>query len=412
MRPLGSLAGTKGSAHRGARRLNNTLIVGQIALSFVLLVSAGLVLKSFQKLLRTDLGFDPQRVTSMTMALPPQRYGMADKTQNVVFTSALVERIRSVPGVTAAAAMFPAIYANDVNTDGYLVEGQAPAAESSAATQTVQISATPGLIATLGMHLLYGRDFTSADQKSSVPVVIVDQELAHRYWKGGEAIGKRIRMSGDTTWRTIVGEVESIRDENVATPARPHTFFPYAQNPGSRPTLAVRTAGPTSAGTVAAIRRTIAELDASIALDNVGPLSNAISRSLEDRRLTELLLAGFAAAALALAVIGLYGVMALYVAGRQREFGVRAAIGAAPGRLVALVLREGATLAVVGLLIGGTAAMLATRWKRSLLYDVSPNDPIVFAVLAATLLAVAVAACGVPAARAARSDPSRTLRAE
>lgn len=308
--------------------------------------------------------------------------------------------------------MFPAIYANDVNTDGYLVEGQAPAAESSAATQTVQISATPGLIATLGMHLLYGRDFTSADQKSSVPVVIVDEELAHRYWKGGEAIGKRIRMSGDTTWRTIVGEVESIRDENVATPARPHTFFPYAQNPGSRPTLAVRTAGPTSAGTVAAIRRTIAELDASIALDNVGPLSNAISRSLEDRRLTELLLAGFAAAALALAVIGLYGVMALYVAGRQREFGVRAAIGAAPGRLVALVLREGATLAVVGLLIGGTAAMLATRWKRSLLYDVSPNDPIVFAVLAATLLAVAVAACGVPAARAARSDPSRTLRAE
>jgi len=409
---VGSLAGTKSSAHRGVRRLNNTLVVGQIALSFVLLASAGLVLESFQKLLRTDLGFDPQSVTSMTMALPPQRYGMSDKTQNVVFTSALVERIRTMPGVTAAAAMFPAIYANDVNTDGYLVEGQAPPTGSGAETQTVQISATPGLIAALGMHLLYGRDFTSGDQERSVPVVIVDEELAHRYWNGGEAIGKRIRMSGDTTWRTIVGIVQSIRDENVATPARPHTFFPYAQNPGSRPTLAVRAAGATSAATVAAIRRTIAELDPSIALGDVRPLSVAISRSLEDRRLTELLLVGFAVAALALAVIGLYGVMALYVAGRQREFGVRAAIGAAPGRLVALVLGEGATLAVVGLVIGAAAALLATRWLRSLLYDVRPHEPVVYAVLAATLLVVAVAACGIPAARAARSDPSTPLRAE
>jgi ABC-type antimicrobial peptide transport system permease subunit len=163
---------------------------------------------------------------------------------------------------------------------------------------------------------------------------------------------------------------------------------------------------------VAAIRRTVAELDASIALDNVRPLSDAISRSLEDRRLTEVLLGGFAVAALGLAAIGLYGVMALYVSGRQREFGVRAAIGAAPGRLVAHVLREGATLAVLGLVIGAAAAMVATRWVRSLLYDVSPNDPIVFAVLATTLLVVAVAACGVPAARAARSDPSTPLRAE
>lgn len=409
---VGSLAGTKGSAHRGTRRLNNTLVVGQIALSFVLLVSAGLVLESFQKLLRTDLGFDPQRVMSMTMALPPQRYGMADKTQNVIFTSAMLERIRSISGVTAAAAMFPAIYANDVNSDGYRVEGQAPPSGASSETQTVQISATPGLIATLGMHLLYGRDFTSDDQPTSVPVVIVDEELAHRYWTGGEAIGKRIRMTGDTAWRTIVGVVEGIRDENVATPARPHTFFPYAQNPGSRPTLAVRTTGAASATTVAAIRRTVAELDASIALDNVRPLSDAISRSLEDRRLTEVLLGGFAVAALGLAAIGLYGVMALYVSGRQREFGVRAAIGAAPGRLVAHVLREGATLAVLGLLIGAAAAMVAMRWVRSLLYDVSPNDPIVFAVLATTLLVVAVAACGVPAARAARSDPSTPLRAE
>lgn len=409
---VASLTGAKASAHRGARRLNNTLVVGQIALSFVLLVAAGLVLESFQKLLRTDLGFDPHDVTSMTMALPAQRYGMADKTQNVVFTAALIDRIRSIPGVTAAAAMFPAIYANDVNTDGYLVEGPATPNEANSAAQTVQISATPGLIATLRMHLVYGRDFTSADQKTSVPVVIVDDALAHRYWTGDEAIGKRIRMSGDTTWRTIVGVVRSIRDENVATPARPHTFFPYAQNPGSRPTLAVRTTATTSASTLAAIQRTIAALDPSIALDNVRPLSDAIGRSLEDRHVTELLLTGFAVAALALAAIGLYGVMALYVAGRQREFAVRAAIGAAPRRLIAHVLREGATLAVVGLLIGGAAAMLASRWFRSLLYDVSPNDPIVFTALATMLLVVAVAACGIPAARAARSDPARPLRAD
>jgi putative ABC transport system permease protein len=408
---VASLAGTKSSAHRGARRVNNGVVVGQIALSFVLLVSAGLVLESFRKLLHTDLGFDPQRVTTMTMALPPQRYGMNDKKQNVIFTSALIERVRSLPGVAAVGAMFPSIYANDVNTDGFLVEGHAPPSGSSNETQTVQISATPGLFTTLGMHLLYGRDFAWDDKKSSVPVVVVDEALARRYWRGGEAIGKRIRMTGDTTWWTIVGVVQSIRDEDIAKPARPHTFFPYAQSPGSRPTLAVRAAGNGSAALVAVVRKAIAELDASIALDNVGPLSNAISRSLEDRRVTELLLTGFAAAALALAAIGLYGVMALYVAGRRREFGVRAAIGAAPGRLVALVLREGATLSVLGLLIGGAVAMFATRWLRSLLYDVSPNDPIVFAVLAATLLLVALAACGIPAVRAARSDPAAPLRA-
>ena len=406
-----SLAGQKSSAQGGARHLNNLLIVGQIGLSFVLLVSAGLMLKSFRHLMQTDLGFEPAGVTTLTMPLPPQRYGMNSTDQNVAFTTSVVDRVRAQPGVRAVGAIFPALYANDVNSDGFLVEGHAPPPGTSSETQTVQLSVTPGLLSTLEMRLLYGRDFTARDRSTTLPVVIVDDELAHRYWRGAEALGHRIRTTGDTTWLTIVGVVASIRDEDVARPARPHTFFPYAQSPGSRPTLVVRTSG-AGAGPTEAIRRTIVQLDPGVALTNVRPLADAIALSLEQRRLTQALLTGFAALALILAGVGLYGVISLYVANRHREFGIRLAVGAAPSMLVQLVLREGVGLAVIGVALGAGGAALATRWVRALLYEVTTNDPIVFALLALALLGVAAVACYFPARRAAKSDPLIALRSD
>jgi predicted permease len=403
------LSGQKESAHGSARRLNSTLVVAQLGLSVMLLVSAGLVLKSFRHLLNVDLGFDPSGVTAVLMPLPHERY--MDDHKIAAITSQAVARVGAIPGVRAAAAAFPLPYSGGVNTDGYLIEGHAPPAVAGSETQTAQVLVTPGFFRALRIPLLYGRDFDVSDRDSSIKVVVVDDALAGRYWKGAEAIGKRMRTTGDSTWLTIVGVVGSVRDEDVASEPRPHTYFPYSQAPANRPSLAVRTTGDPSS-VVTAIRKTIAEIEPGIPLDNIRPLSESISRALDNRRLTEILLATFALLAVTLAAIGIYGVMSLYVSHRHREFGIRLAVGAEPDNLVRLVLAEGMTLATGGVVIGVAGALVGTRWVRTLLYEVSPADPVVYASLAALLLAVAFASCYLPARRAAKSDPLVALRAE
>lgn len=402
----------RASGDAAGRRTTNLLVVSQIGLSLVLLLAAGLVLASFRHLLDTNLGFAPNDLLGATMPLPPQRYMMGDsgRVRNLAFATTVVERARSLHGVVSAGIMFPAIYASDVNTDGYIVEGHAAPATGSEA-QAVQISISPGLLATLGVPLRFGRDFTAADRNNSVPVTIIDQELAHRYWPDGKAIGHQIRTTGDTTWLTIVGVAGNVRDEDVATPPRAHMYFPYAQQPGSRPTLVVRTAAGTSNMAVA-LRTTVAAVDPGVPLDNVHPLTDAIGRSLASRRVAELLLGGFATVALLLAGLGLYGLLSLYVTSRRREFGVRLAIGAAPPRVAWLVVREGLMLACGGVLVGVGAGLIVTRWARGLLYGISPSDPHVYLVLSAATLLLSVLVCLVPALRAARSDPLVALRSE
>jgi putative ABC transport system permease protein len=394
------------------RRTTNLLVVAQIGLSLVLLLTAGLVLASFRQLLNTNLGFEPDGVLTATMALPAERYAMGDSgyARNVAFAASVVDQARALRGVRSAAIMFPAIYANDANTDGYIVEGQgAPATGSEA--QAVQISVSPELFATLGIPLRSGRTFSPADRAGTVPVVIIDEELARRYWRDGNAVGRRIRTTGDTTWLTIVGVAGDVRDENVADPPRAHMYFPYAQSPGSRPTLVVRTTQAT-VSLSEALRRTLNGLDRGVPLDNVHPLDEAIGRSLASRRVAELLLGGFAAVALLLASLGLYGVLSLQVTSRRRELGVRLAIGAAPSRLAWLVVRDGLALACSGLVAGIVVGLAVTHWTRALLYGVSPTDPRVYGALVAGALGVSLLVCLVPALRAARSDPLVALRSE
>ena len=402
-------AGSQREAGGVARRLNDGLVVAQLGLSFVLLVSAGLVLKSFQRLLNTDLGFEPANVTSIALPLPMQRY--MDRGRLLAFTSDLLPRIAATPGVRGAGLIYPPPYSGGVNTDGYLIEGHAPPALAGSETQTVQVVVSPGTFAALRMPLRYGRDFDASDVPGSQRVVVVDEALADRYWKGAEAIGKRMRLTGDTTWFTIVGVVGSVRDEDVATEPRPHSYFPISQDPTNRPALVVRTAGD-NASAVASVRATIARMEPLVPLDDVHPLGASISRALENRRITQLLLAGFAIAALVLAAIGIYGVMSLYVVQRRREFGVRLAVGAEPRNLLVLVLKQGARFALGGLLLGGAVAFLGTRSLGAMLYQVHPDDPIVFASLAVVLAAVAIVSCFVPARRAARSDPLEVLRSD
>ncbi|HEU4786504.1 MAG TPA: ABC transporter permease, partial [Gemmatimonadaceae bacterium] len=398
-----------GSARGSSRRMNNILVAAQLALSVVLLVSAGLVLKSFRHLIATDLGFEPTGVTTIALPLPAKQYSQRPAMEAVV--AQLVDRVRSVPGVSDAAIAWAFPYSGNTTTDGYVVEGHTDLAASGFETQTVLNGVSPGYFKALRIPLLYGRDFTLADRDSTLPVTVINEALSHRYWRGRDAIGKRIRVTGDTTWLTIVGVVGSVRDEDVAIESRPHSYTPFAQTPDPRPMLAIRTQGDPRP-VIAAVRRAVAEVEPGIPLDNVRPLSSWISRALDTRRMTEMLLVGFGILAALLASVGIFGVMSLYVTHRYREFGIRLAVGAEPRNLVRLVLGQGATLAIAGLVVGVGGAIVATRWIRALLYEVSPTDPVVFALLPLALGIVAVASCYLPARRAAQSDPLTVLRTD
>jgi predicted permease len=318
--------------------------------------------------------------------------------------------VRAVPGVRSASLSWSMPFEGNSNVDGYLIDGR-PTPPSGNVDQTMQTAASPGFFATAGITLLEGRDFTSEDDSAHTLVAVVNDVIANRYWPHGGALGKRIRVTGDPQWSTIVGVVRSARDMDAAAPPGPHIYASLAQLGGNQLSLGIRTDGD-AAAVIPGVRAALTRIEPSIPLERARPLTSYVEQSRASRRLTELLLVGFAALAVILASVGIFGVMSLSVANRSREFGVRLAIGAAPGTLVAHVLREGAVLAAVGVGLGVVLALAATRWIANMLFAVSPTDPAVFATLSLLLGAVAVVACWLPARRAARSDPLVVLRAD
>jgi predicted permease len=401
-------AGQRESSRGSSRRMNNALVVAQLSLSVMLLIAAGLVLKSFQRLTQVDLGFRSEDVTSIALALP-QRIS-SDAASIKAFMNVTLARVRAVPGVQSASLAWALPMGDGGNYDGFLIDGR-PVPPTGNEDQIYQNAVSPGHFTTVGIPLLVGRDFAVTDDTTSLNVGIVDATLANRYWKGAEAIGKRIRVTGDTMWFTIIGVVGAVREGDAATAPEPHLYVSIPQTGGNRLSLAVRTIGsPTTV--MAGVRRAIAEIEPSIPLDDVRPLSSIIDQTFATRRLTKLLLGGFALVGVILAAVGIYGVMSLHVASRAREFGIRLAIGADPRAVVGLVLGEGAVLAALGVALGIGGAMVITRWLVSLLYEVSPTDPIVLVSLPLSLGAIALAACYIPARRAAKSDPLAVLRAD
>ena len=400
--------GQRESSRRATRRLNNTLVVAQLSLSVVLLVAAGLVLKSFQRLTGLDLGFRAEGVTSIALSLPPRIGNSALATK--AFVTTVLDRVRAVPGVQSAALGWSLPLEGNSDVDGFLIEGR-PVPPSGNESQIVHTAVSPAFFTTLGIPLLAGRDFTAADDSANVPVAVVNEVVAKRYWTTTGALGKRIRVTGDTTWLTVIGVVGNVRDLDAASPPWPQMYVSLPQIGGGTMSLAVRTKGD-PAGVIPAVRRGVAAVEPAIPLDVVRTLSSVIDQSLDARRLTKTLLMGFALLAVILAAVGIYGVMSLYVSNRKREFGIRLAVGAEPRAVVRLVLAEGAALAGVGVAVGVVGALVATRWIATLLYEVSPTDPLVFVSLPLFLAAIAVASCAIPARRAARSDPLAVLRAD
>jgi predicted permease len=398
--------GMRGSVGRGASALRSVLVGAEVALAVVLLVVAGLLVKGFARLLQVDPGFSASHVLTADVSLPAVRY--RDPVAQRAFWTRTLDRIRAVPGVTEAGAISTLPLSGDLSSGTYTVVGRAVGAgERPPHGRMDQIAGQ--YFRAMGIPLVSGRLFDGHDTPESERVVIVDRYLARREFPGRPALGERLNFGSARNY-TIVGVVGTIRDADLAQPApEGRIYFDADQIPLGSMILTVKTAvGPASVA--AQLRSAVQAVDPDQALGHVRTMDDWVARSLGRRRTPMAVLSVFGAAALALAAIGIYGVMAFSVAQRVRELGIRMALGADRRAILTLVFSKGLRAAGVGACTGIALSFVATRYIQSMLFAVQPNDPIVFGTVAAVLFMTAGAACYVPASRAARVDPMVALR--
>jgi predicted permease len=404
--------GRAGVASSSVKRVRTLLVASEIALAVIMLTGAGLFLHSLRELQETDLGFDPSRLLTMEVTLAPRPY---NDEEAALFFEQAIRRIDALPGVGAATAMGWIPIAGSGGDWSILVDGRVVKNISEAATsQPAQV--TPGYFATMKMRMLSGRGFTDADAADAPPVVVVNEAMARQLWPGLNPLGHTIRMMNpDAPWVTVVGVVHDMRSSGVTADVPPTMFFPYAQSAKSAyfaprtMTLAVRTAGD-PLQLAPAVRRVLHDLDATVPVSKVRTMESVLGESMASRHFTTDLLLGFAALALTLAGIGIYGVVSYAVTQRTFEIGIRMALGAAPAGVLALVLREVLRMAAIGAAVGIAGALVMARLVRSMLVGVSYFD-VGTTVTAVVLLAgVALLAGAVPARRAMMVEPTDALR--
>src|SRR5215470_6172641 len=291
----------------------------------------------------------------------------------------------------------------------FTVEGHEPVPGEVAKDAWLR-NVTPGYFAAMGMPIKTGRSFQPSDTDTSPPVAIVDEKLARMYWPQGDPTGKRLRIGGGD-WMTIVGVVPSVKNRKLDEDTKPYVYFPASQWVSRNMSLVVRSQNDPGA-LIPAIRRQVASLDTELPLFDVRTIDRSIARTLTTKRLTNLLLAGFATTALLLALIGVYGVMSLNVGNRTSEFGIRMALGAQAGDVLNLVIRQGMKLVMTGALLGLGGALALTRLLKTLLFGVNATDPLMFVTIALLLTFIALLACWIPARRATKVDPMTALRSE
>jgi putative ABC transport system permease protein len=403
-------SGRSSSPGRRTRRLFGAFVVAQFALAMVLLAGAGLLVRSFARLMAIDPGFQPAHAVSVRIDLPASAY--AERQISASFYERLLARVAVLPGVETAAA------ASDLplNTrEGRVFTAEGPPVPGRAERVAINQHWVMGpYFQTLGIPLERGRYFTRQDGPGAPPAVIINETMARRFWPNQDPLGRRIKWGlaqSISPWMTIVGVVGDVRQEDLNVPIEPQTYTPYLQETREerRSMYAiVRARGDVGSGILAAV----AALDPALPAARVEPLAAVVDDSLSSPRFSTFLLAAFAAAALLLASFGIAGVLSYSVTQRMHELGVRMAMGARRGDVLRLVLREGMRMAALGIAIGLAASLAAARVLSSLLYGVSPHDGPTFAAVAALLAAIALAACYVPARRAAKTDPISALRYE
>jgi putative ABC transport system permease protein len=406
-------SGSVGGGRSGGR-LRALLVGTEVALAAAMLVGAGLVGRSFQKLLAVDPGFAAEGALVMDIALPRARYDTATKI--VAFYNSVVERMRALPGVQAAAATAQLPLGGGTTQWSVEIEGRPNSARDLETPYIV--NSTTDVFRAMGITILRGRAFTPVDDERSTPVTVVSESMAREFWPGQDAVGKRIRLSGpDLPWITIVGVVRDVRPEALSEKPWPTYYLlipQFAKMNGfadQSATLVLRTAGDPAALTNPA-RAVVRELDPGLALDRVQTLESVVTGSVARPRFAASVLGAFGLASLVLAVVGVYGVLSYAMTRRRRELAVRIALGARPGQVRRLVIGSGLQVAAAGLAVGLVVAVLGARLLTALLYEVTPTDPATLVAVGMTLLGAAAAASWLPARRATTVNPAEVLRGD
>jgi putative ABC transport system permease protein len=393
----------------GKGDIRNAFVALQLALCIVLLVGAGLLTRSLDRLQREKLGFEPGNLLTAEYRLPAAKYQTDE--QIAQFTSAALERIRAVPGIRSAALLGSVPLSGNWGSTNYLPDGQAPPANG--VLPTTQINAvTDGFFRTMGIPLLEGRDFDLTDRAGSPPVTIVNQELARRAWPNQSAIGRRIKIVGPPdVLATVVGVAGDVKQLTLSEPAQAQLYQPKLQSGGIFGSVAARTDGDPMA-LANQMRAAIWSVDRDQPVWKIRSMQSLVERDVAPQRFTTILTVSFALLALVLAAVGVYGVMSYAVAQRTREIGIRMALGAGQGQVVRMVVIRGLWIIGVATGVGLATSYVATRFIRSQLFGVSATDLVTFVAMPVALAAIATMACYLPARRAARVDPVVALQAE
>ena len=400
--------GRTGTGVRG-KRARSAFVVVEIALALVLLVGAGLLVRSFTRLMNVDAGFDTDRTVTMRVSLPQSRY--AEPTRRVQFFRGITDRIDQLPQVQSSGAISFLPLTGLGAATGYEVVGQPVPPRGEEPVADVRVI-TNDYFKTMGIPLVRGRLFDEDQPADAVNRVVVNEALARRHWPNEDPIGKRIKVSWDKNIEDeIVGVVGDVRHSGLESEVRAMTYWPLARNPYGSMTLAIRTAGEPTA-VVSAIRGIVREQDPDLALADVKTMDEVVSRSVAQRRLMMTMLGIFAGAALLLAAVGIYGVIAYSVTQRTQEIGIRMALGAQRNDVLRMIVGHALVLALSGVAIGTLGAVFLTKLMTDLLFGVTRFDPLTFGVVALGLIVVALLAGYLPGRRATRVDPVIALRAE
>ena len=410
--------GRSGSRAGSRDRLRNVLVVTEVALALVLLTGAGLLIRSAIALNDVNPGFDPRGVVAGRVSLPAVTYETPEQVTRAF--ERIEESLAAVPGVSSAALVSSAPLEGG-GSNGLIPEGRA--LDISSAINSLMRLVTPDYFATMRIGLVRGRTFTQSDKPGAPLVMVINETLAREAFPGQDPIGKRIACceagpDGSPNWKEVVGVVSDVRATGLDEEPVPEFYLPMVQAPGAawswtdRTMTAVARAQGDAVPLMTPLRRAVAEVDPSLPLYNLGTMQGRLLDSLAQSRFSTMLLTAFGAIALALAAIGVYGIISYGVAQRTQEIGIRMALGARHGDVLAMVVRHGAALAGIGLVVGLAGALALSRLVSSLLFRVSPTDPPTFATGMVVLTAVAILAAAIPARRAARTDPMLALRNE
>jgi putative ABC transport system permease protein len=402
--------GGRGADPGAARhRVRNLLVILEVAVSLVLLTGAGLLIKSFINLQRVDPGFNAENVLTMRLSLPSYKYAQPD--QQKAFTSDLLQRVKNLPGVESAAISTALPLSTVESASSFLLEGQLPPSDGSSFPIADFRTVSPDYFRVLHIPVLKGRVFTDADTKDVPNVAVINQTMARNVFGDQDPIGKRMFIGGDKNASSIVGVVGDVRHKSLESEPKPEMYVTYLQAPPTFYTLAVRTKLE-PASMVGAVRNEILAIDKDQPVSAVKTMSEMRSESLAPLRFNTVALSIFAGLGLILAAVGIYGVMAYSVGQRTHEIGIRMALGAQPGAVLRLILRQGMLLVLIGVVVGLALSFGLTRIMASFLYGVTATDPATFVFVAVVLSLVALLANYIPARRATKVDPLIALRNE